>query len=217
MNPASKPILIINHGTELVGELRADLRVRGYTSLTELDYRDLGGIHAKDYHSIFSIGGKTANPNGGRETVGNSELEDEIGILHECEDGHSRMMCSAHAAHIAAAQDGILVPSERKGYDMGDYLLVKNDPILDGIKVKGDKVKLRILEWHTWGIRSVAQKYDVNVIDSTGCIQIARYKNVYLIQGNPYALRPKNADGYTVMTNGGIIINNFLKMPLKEG
>ena len=201
-----RSILVINHGTPLVGELRDYFDNLKHPSLVS-DYKDLARLSASDFYAIFSIGGSTPNP-GGKEIEGNSDLGEEIRIWEECERGVSRMMGIAHGAQIGAHQSGgeLVEIAARNGYNFDDYVRKNDDPLIDGVVVP----ELRMLEWHGVGIKSVGPEYKPIIRDGLDMIQIARHENssVYIVQGNPFARRPKEG---TQVTNSEILIANFLK------
>ncbi len=209
-------ILIIDHGSTLVKELESALEERGYNPKVRL-YTDLTGISAADYNKIIFGGGNT--PIGGDYILDNGvgidkKVIEEERILRECQEQGIPVMGTNHGAQTIAHLSGgttVKLAEARQGYSFKDYKLVQYDPILKGIEITDEKVKMSVLEWHGFGIKSVGADYHVIVEDGKGGVQIARHNDspIYIVQSIPYAKRPKD----NPQTNAKLIFENFLNMP----
>jgi len=215
-----KPILIISHGSPLEDELDRELSNRGYDPVW-MHYTELSGIANKvkngKFDAVLSAGGDGMI--GGTYTLGNGveinpELRDETNIWYICQKSNIPLLGMNHGGQIGAKigtkekAGGELydLPKAREGINFLDYVVVKNDLILNDV----DAGDLKTLEWHSTGIQSVGESYD-EIMTSPGGIMLAKHKDsqVYICGFNPYAKRPKKGPQET---NGEIIFDNFLDM-----
>jgi len=213
-------ILILSHSTSLEAELDRELSDRGYDPV-RMHYTELSGIanqvKNRKFDAVLSAGGdgmiRGTYPLGNGVEI-NPELLDETKIWYICQKSNIPLLGMNHGGQIGAKigtkekAGGELynLPKAREGINFLDYVVVKNDLILSGVDV-GD---LKTLEWHSTGIRSVGESYDV-IMTSPGGIMLAKHKDsqVYICGFNPYAKRPQEGPQET---NAEIIFENFLDM-----